>query len=48
MTRLPVTYPPAPERRERLMTRALRLVWTLLCWIAAFSIALLAWAKIER
>ncbi len=44
MTRLPVTYPPPPERRERLAARALRLAWSALCWMAAAALAVLALA----
>ncbi|QUD87612.1 hypothetical protein [Phenylobacterium montanum] len=48
MTRLSVSYPQAPERRDPLAVRAFRLVWSLTCWTAVATIAVTLLAALER
>jgi hypothetical protein len=50
MTKLEVSYPPPPprQRRERVMDKAKRLVWAMICGLIGLSAVVAAFAALLR
>lgn len=50
MTKLSVSYPPSPprKRRERVTTRAIGLLWSVVGYVIAIAAVWFVWAALTR